>query len=175
MHTKHGPEAFSILELLRKTPSQALRPDVPLFSFGRLFGIPSWWDFSGSATFDSLLDYHGNIQVELWIRGTQVEVRRVGVRMWAAIDGFPEPKQGKMKYAARRYVQFDGFRPGLSLEEAKMLLQKASISYEEATTADVSETVVQLNLPNYIKMNFFMMGGRPSLAEIQAYSRHQGA
>lgn len=164
---------MSILNLLRKAPSQTPRPDVPLFSFGRLLGTPSSWDFSGSATFNSLLDYHGNIQVELWVRGKQVEVRRAGVRMWTAISGVPEPKQ-EMKYAARRYVQFDGFDPGLSVEESKTLLQAASISFEEVAVANASETVVRLDLPNKIEMHFFMMGGRPSLAEIKAYSDHEG-
>ncbi|MBB6464904.1 hypothetical protein HNQ96_000751 [Aminobacter lissarensis] len=175
MPLKQGSEAFSILKLLRKAPSQTPRPDVPLFSFGRLLGTPSWWDFSGSVTFDSLLDYHGNIQVELWVWGKQVEVRRVGVRMWTAISGFPEPKQGKMKYTARDHVQFDGFEPGLSVEEAKALLQAATISFEEVAVANASETVVRLDLPNKTEMHFFMMGGRPSLASIQAYSDHEGA
>ncbi|KAA0697402.1 hypothetical protein DTW90_18400 [Neorhizobium sp. P12A] len=175
MPAKSGSEAFSILKLLQKTPSQTPRPDVPLFSFGRLLGTPSWWDFSGSATFDSLLDYYGNIQVELWVQGEQVEVCRVCVRMWTAISGRPEPKKGKMKYAARRYIKFNGFEPGLSVEESKMLLQAASISFEEIAVADASETVVLLILPNKIEMLFFMMDGRPSLAEIQAYSEHDGA
>jgi hypothetical protein len=125
--------------------------------------------------FDSLLDYHGNIQVAIWVRGEQVMVRRVGVRMWTATTGLPEPKQGKLKYAPRRYVNLDGFEPGLSVNEAKALLARASITFTETSVADASETVVLLKLSNNTELHFFLMGGRPSLAEIQAYSEHEGS
>lgn len=172
----HTLLSFSVLKLLQRSPSQVVRPDVPFFSVGRALGPPSWWDFGGDpASFDSLLDYHGNIQVELWVQGKQVEVRRVGVRMWVANNESPEPKQGKMTFAPRRYVRFDGFEPGLSVGETKALLDRASITYTEVAVADASETVVLLSLSNKTELLFFMMGGRPSLAEIQAFSEHRGA
>ena len=143
---------------------------------GRTLGPPSWWDFSGDAViFDSSLDYYGNLQVELWVRGEQVEVRRVGIRMWTTSDGVPAPKVGKMKYAPRRYVNFNGFEPGLSVGDAKTLLENARLAYTEKAVANASETVVELRLHNKTYLEFFMMGGRPSLAAVQAYSGHQGA
>lgn len=176
MIRNHTLLSFSVLKLLQRSPSQVVRPDVPFFSVGRALGPPSWWDFGGDpASFDNLLDYHGNIQVELWVQGKQVEVRRVGVRMWVANNESPEPKQGKMKFAPRRYVRFDGFKPGLSVGETKALLDRASITYTEVAVADASETVVVLSLSNKTELLFFMMGGRPSLAEIQAFSEHKRA
>lgn len=167
---------FSILALLKRSPSQIVRPDATFYSVGRALGPPSWWDFSGDkVTFESLLDYHGNLQVELWVRGKQVEVWRVGIRMWTPSDGVPVPKVGKMKYASRRYIHFDGFTPGLSVSDAKSLLENAGLAYTEKAVADASETVVQLKLENSTYVEFFMMEGRPSLASIQAYSDHNGA
>lgn len=169
MIRNHTLLPFSVLKLLQRSPSQVIRPGVPFFSVGRALGPPSWWDFSGdSVIFDSLLDYHGNIQVEIGVLGQQVIVRRVGVRMWTVSGGVPVPKIGGMKYASRRNVQFDGFEPGLSVGEAQSLLEKASIPYTENAVANASETVVQLRLRNNTHLEFFMMGGRPSLAEIQA-------
>lgn len=166
---------FSILKLLKRSPSQGGRPGVPFFTVGRLLGPPSWWDFSGdSVTFDCLLDYYGNLQVEIVTCGGQVVVRRVGIRMWNACDGVPVPKRGKMQYAPRRFISYDGFEPGLSVESAKALLAQASIDFTEATVADVSETVVRLSLPNRTEMEFFWMNGRPSLAEIQLFSENEG-
>jgi hypothetical protein len=168
--------SLSVLELLKRSSSQEVRPDAPFFSVGRALGPPSWWDFSGDrSTFDGLLDYFGNLQVELWVRGEQVEVRRVGIRMWTTSNGVPVPKVGKMKYASRRYVQFDGFEPGLSVADAKSLLDRASIAYSEKVVANASETVVELKLPNRTYLEFFMMEGRPALASVQAYSEHEGA
>ncbi|MBW6421292.1 hypothetical protein KX729_07550 [Rhizobium sp. XQZ8] len=165
-----------MLKLLQKSPSQIVRPDIPFFHVGRLLGPPSFWDFSGdTAAFDGLLDYHGNIQVALWVQGDQVEVRRVGVRMWTAPSGIPEPKQGKMKYAPRRYVQFDGFEPGLALGAAKTLLDSASITYTEVAVSNASETAVKLVLPNQTELEFFMMAGQPALASVHAYSEREGA
>lgn len=175
IHGRSSP-SFSVLDLFKRSPLQAIRPDAPFFSVGRALGPPSGWDFSGDAVaFDSLLDYYGNLQVELWVRGEQVEVRRVGIRMWTPSDGFPVPKIGKMKYASRRYIHFDGFEPGLSVSNAKGLLDKASISYTEKTIANASDTVVELRLENRTYLEFFMMEGRPSLASVQAYSEHEGA
>jgi hypothetical protein len=119
-------------------------------------------------TFDCLLDYHGNIQVEIGVLGEQVVVCRVGVRMWEPSGEVPVPKVGKMKYGSRRNVHFDGFEPGLSVSGAKSLLEKASIPYTEKAVANASETVVELKLPNTTYLLFFMMGGQPSLAEVQA-------
>ena len=176
MPKKHVLQPFSVLKLLQKSPSQVVRPDVPFFSVGRLLGPPSWWDFSGDrAAFDGLLDYHGNVQIELWVQGDQVEVRRVSVRMWTAISETPAPKQGKMKYAPRRHVKFDGFEPGLSVGAAKTLLEQASITYTEVPVSNVTETVVLLELPNKTCLEFFMMGGQPSLASVHAYSEREGA
>jgi hypothetical protein len=176
MHTKRRSSTFSILKLLQRSPSQVVRPDVPFWQVGRLLGPPSRWDFSGdSRTFDSLLDYHGNLQVGLWVQGGQVEVCRVSVRMWTASSGSPEPKPGKMKYFSRRYVQFDGFEPGLTVQETKKLLDKAALTYAEEAVANASETVVRLTLPNKTRLEFFMMGGRPSLALVDAYSDRDGA
>lgn len=172
----HSLAPFSILALLKRSPSQAVRPDVTFCSVGRALGPPSWWDFSGDpATFDSLFDYHGNLQVELWVRGEQVEVRRIGIRMWMASGGLPIPKRGKMRYASRRFIRLDGFEPGISVDEAKCLLEKASIAYTEEAVANASESAVLLRLPNKTYLDFFMMGGRPSLASIQAYSKFEGA
>lgn len=176
MIRNHSLPSFSILALLKRSPSQVVRPDATFYSVGRALGPPSWWDFSGDAvTFDSLFDYHDNLQVELWVRGEQVEVRRVGIRMWMASGGVPVPKLGKMKYASRRVIRFDGFEPGLSVDEAKALLEKASIAYTEEAVANASESVVLLRLPNKTYLDFFMMGGRPSLASVQAYSEYEGA
>lgn len=167
---------FSIIELLKRSPTQAIRPDVSFSTVAHTLGPPDQWDFSGDpADFDGLLDYGGNIQIGLWVRGKQVEVRRVGIRMWTTKSGSPEPKQGKMKYAPRRYVRFDGFEPGLSVEETKSLLERSSIPYTEAAVADASETVILLSLPNKTELRFFMMEGRPSLASVEAYSKHEGA
>lgn len=125
MIRSHTLPPFSVLKLLQRAPSQVIRPGVPFFSVGRALGPPSWWDFSGdSVTFDSLLDYHDNIQVEIGVLGEQVVVRRVGVRMWTTSGGVPVPKVGKMKYAPRRNVNFDGFEPGLSVSGAKSLLER---------------------------------------------------
>jgi hypothetical protein len=168
--------SFSVLQLLKRAPLHPLRPDAPFFSVGRTLGPPTWWDFGGDAvTFNSLLDYYGNLQVELWVRGEQVEVRRVGIRMWTPSNGVPVPKVGKLKYASRRYVNFDGFAPGLSVGDAKSLLVKECLAYTEKAVANSSETVVELKLQNNTYLNFFMMEGRPSLASIQAYSDHDGA
>lgn len=161
---------FSILELLKRSPSQIIRPGVPFFTVGRLLGPPSWWDFSGdSVTFDCLLDYYDNIQIEIERHEKQVVVYRVGVRTWEAANGVPVPKIGKMKYAPRRSVLFDGFEPGLSVGEAKSLLEAASVPYMERAVADASETLVELKLRNNTYLLFFFMGGRPSLAEVQAF------
>jgi hypothetical protein len=172
----HSRPLFSVLELLKRSSSQAVWPDALFFSVGRALGPPSSWDFSGdSVAFGSLLDYYGNLQIELWIRGEQVEVRRVGIRMWTLSDGVPVPKLGKMKYRSRCYVESDGFEPGLSIGDAKSLLDKASIAYTEKAVANMSETVAELNLQDNTYLQFFMMEGRPSLASIQAYSQHEGA
>lgn len=176
MIRNHSLPPFSILALLKRSPSQVVRPDATFYSVGRALGPPSWWDFSGdSVTFDGLFDYHDNLQVELWVRGEQVEVRRVGIRMWMASGGVPVPKLGKMKYASRRVIRFDGFEPGLSVDEAKTLLERASLSYTVEAVADASETAVLLRLSNKTHLDFFMMGGRPSLASVQAYSEYEGA
>lgn len=168
--------SFSVLELLKRSPLHSVRPDAPFFSVGRTLGPPTWWDFSGdTVTFDSLLDYYGNLQVELWVRGEQVEVRRISIRMWTPSEGVPVPKVGKLKYASRRYINFDGFAPGISVGDAKSLLEKARLAYTENTVANSSETVVELKLRNNACLKFFMMEGRPSLASIQAYSDHDGA
>lgn len=170
MIRNHTLLPFSVLKLLQRSPSQIILPGVPLFSVGRALGPPSHWDFSGDTViFDSLLDYYGNIQVEIGVHGEQVIVRRVGVRMWTPSEGVPVPKTGKMKYASRRHVHFDGFEPGLCVPETKNLLDEASILYSEKAVADASETVVELKLQNNTCLIFFMMGGRPSLAEVQAY------
>lgn len=175
MITKRSLQPFSILALLKRSSSQVVRPGVPFFIVGRALGPPSWWDFSGdSVTFDCLLDYHGNIQVEIGVLGEQVVVRRVGVRMWEPSDEVPVPKVGKMKYGSRRNVHFDGFEPGLSVSAAKSLLAKASIPYTEKAVANASETVVELKLPNNTYLEFFMMGGQPSLAEVQACWEYEG-
>jgi hypothetical protein len=172
----HSLPSFSVLELLKRSSSQVVRPDAPFYSVGRALGPPSRWDFSGdSVTFDSLLDYYGNLQVELWVRGEQVEVRRVGIRMWTPSAGVPLPKIGKMKYAPRRYLEFNGFEPGLSVSDAKSLLEKASLAYTENAVTNASETVVELKLRDNTFLEFFMMEGRPSLASVQAYSEHEGA
>lgn len=172
----HSLPSFSLLELFKRSSSQVVRPDAHFSSVGRALGPPSWWDFSGdSVTFDSLLDYFGNLQVELWVRGEQVEVRRVGIRMWTPSDGVPVPKIGKMKYASRRYIHFDGFAPGLSVGDAKSLLENARLAYTEKAVADASETMVELKLENNTYLEFFMMEGRPFLASIQAYSDHECA
>lgn len=169
MIRNHSLPPFSVLKLLQRSPSQVIRPGVPFFLVGRVLGPPSWWDFSGdSYTFDSLLDYHGNIQVEIGVHGEQVVVRRVGVRMWTPSGGVPVPKVGKMKYASRRNIHFDGFEPGLPFDQTKRLLEKASIPYTEKAIADASETVVRLQLQNNTSLEFFIMRGRPSLAEVQA-------
>jgi len=49
------------------------------------------------------------------------------------------------------------------------LLEKASIPFTQQAVADASEVVVELRLGNNTRLSFFMMEGRPSLAEIQAY------
>jgi hypothetical protein len=176
MTRDHSFPSFSVLELLKRSSSQVVRPGAPFFSVGRALGPPSWWDFSGDTlTFDSLFDYYGNLQVELWVRGEQVEVRRVGIRMWTASNGVPVAKVGKMKFATRRYIRFDGFEPGTFIGDAKSLLDRASIAYAEKAVANASETVVELRLHNNTYLNFFMMEGRPSLASVQAYSEHEGA
>lgn len=167
---------FSVLKLLQRSSSQALRPDVPFYSVGKVLGPPSCWDFSGDRVhFSGLLDYYGNIQLEIGVREQQVIVQRVGVRMWEATSGVAEPKQWKMQYAPKRHILLDGFTPGLSLAETKTLLDTVSISYSEAAVANASETVVLLKLPHKTEMHFFLMGGGPALAEIQAYSEHNDA
>ncbi|MBP2550171.1 hypothetical protein J2858_003107 [Neorhizobium galegae] len=85
------------------------------------------------------------------------------------------PEVGKLKYASRRYVNFDGFEPGLSVGDAKSLLENARLAYTEKAVANASETVVELKLENNSYLQFFMMEGRPSLASVQAYSEHVGA
>ena len=121
------------------------------------------------------MDYQDNLQIELWSRGSRVEVRRVGLRLWHALNGEPEAKTAKLRYGRRRFVRLDGFVPGASIDDVKSLLDNAGMSYEENSVQDASEVVARLTVGRNSELLFFMMDGRPSLAEIQCRSRYRGA
>jgi hypothetical protein len=109
-----------------------------------------------------------------------VEVRYIGVRMWtlgpSGVVGKakPIPKQGKMRYAPRRFIQFNGFEPGLPLNSAKSLLQSAGLAYTENRIEYGDETIIELNLPPKICMKFFV-DDHPWLGAVYSRSKHEGA
>lgn len=175
MSPSHRQPALSILKLLRRASDQIIRPDVPFSDIGRALGPPTWWDFADNPSFSCLMDYQGNLQIALWSRGGRVEVRRIGLRLWHTPNGEPKAKTAKLSYGRRRLVRLDGFVPGASINDVKSLLDNAGMSYEESSVQDASETVACLTVDRNSELLFFMMDGRPSLAEIQCRSRYRGA
>jgi len=121
------------------------------------------------------MDYQGNLQIALWSRGGRVEVRRIGLRLWYVQNGEPKAKTAKLRYDRRRLVRLDGFVPGASIDDVRSLLDNAGMSYEENSVQDASEVVARLTVGRNSELLFFMMDGRPSLAEIQSRSRYWGA
>jgi hypothetical protein len=76
----------------------------------------------------SLLDSHGNLQVELWVRGEQVEVRRVSIRMWTPSEGVPVPRI--CPYGRRR-------RPSFHREEVQVgVILKFELDHDEGRVED---------------------------------------
>lgn len=175
MSRSHPQPAFSVLKLLRREPDQIIRPDVTVSDIGRALGPPSWWDFADDPSFTCLMDYQGNLQIALWSRGGRVEVRRIGLRLWYVQNGEPKAKSAKLSYDRRRLVRLDGFVPGASIDDVRSLLDNAGMSYEENSVQDASEVVARLTVGRNSELLFFMMDGRPSLAEIQCRSRYRGA
>ncbi|MCC2613782.1 hypothetical protein ABK249_29365 [Neorhizobium sp. Rsf11] len=165
---------IDIGKLLKNRNDCPIRPDMSLSILGKELGPPEWWDFGGSDPFSALLGY-GDFQIAIWAVENRVEVRRIGLQLWEASGGEPAPKHHKIEIAKRTEVDLSGYLPGADLDLVKEKLEREGIAFSEARCDDVTEVKSVLTLNDRTQLLFFSMADRIALAEIQFFSKLQGA
>jgi hypothetical protein len=163
-----------IKALIENLETSSIRPDIPLDKIGKYLGPPGWWNFSSTEPFSALLGY-GDFQVELWLVGRRVEVRRIGLQLWDASEGEPVPKRGRIRISKGIKVDLSGYTPGADLQAVKEKLYEKEITFSEVARDDATEIKAVITVGTGTQLLFFSMEGHIGLAEIQVMSRHSGA
>lgn len=165
---------ISIIDMLRGDQSSPFRVDSRLEQVGKFLGVPDYWDFGIEDDFSCLMGY-GDFTITLWSQGKRVEVRKIGVTLWNAPQGRPQPKTTPIRISRKVKVVSGGIKPGLGLSDAKSFLRLNEIFYKEIDNDDASEVVKLLVLKNKAKLLFFAIDDEPKLAEIHLSSTRRGA
>ncbi|KQW60421.1 MULTISPECIES: hypothetical protein [unclassified Ensifer] len=143
-------------------------PDMTLNNLGAKLGVPDRWNFAEEKPFGALLGY-GDFEMMVWESRGKIEVRRVGLELWTAVDEAPKPKE-KVRIAQRVKVRLGAFVPGLPFDGAILKLKEMNKRFRVVNYNDASEVKRIIFLGKNCKLVFFNMTGELRLAEIQFLS-----
>ncbi|MBD9597967.1 hypothetical protein IB270_34650 [Ensifer sp. ENS05] len=149
-------------------PDALILPDMTLNALGTRLGVPEWWNFADEKPFGALLGY-GDFEMMVWASRNQIQVKRVGVELWTAVNGDPVPKE-KIWIAKGVKVHLGPFVPGMFFDDAVLKLKAMGKRFRVASYDDASEVKKVIFLGKRCKLVFFDMMSNLGLAEIHFFS-----
>lgn len=159
---------IDIEAMVAGSPDTFIRPDMTLNALGTRLGVPDWWNFADEKPFGALLGY-GDFEVMVWASRSEIQVRRVGLELWTAVNEEPVPKE-KIRIAKGVKIRLGDFVPGMPFDDAALKLKAMGKKFRVASYDDASEVKKVIFLGKRCKLVFFRMASKTCLAELHFLS-----